>query len=270
MKLDYLLLPAATLLLWIPSAVIASSAIRSKLRQASRRHHEGISSLLRSYPNWIDLIRGAGCVWLLTYLLSNVPNGKSDLATVYLVTKFIILAIGVVVQCLLPGKPLRVVGPVFYLIGLTLVLSGPQVGGFALVLGLTCALMFRRLTLVFLFSPAFTILFGKIFGQLGLSQVVNAALLVLPLFLSFALNVRVSYVRRPLSDSNDASGRELEEPSADEEPIGGGTISPIFGNAAAPTQASSSERAPVIAQILQLSAVGKVHTESGARPASAG
>jgi hypothetical protein len=270
MNLDYVLLPAATLGLWVPSAAIASSAIRNKLRQASRRRHDGISSLLRSYPNWIDLARGAGCAWLLTYLLSSVPAGKSELATVYMVTKFIILAIGVIAQCILIGRPIRVVGPVFYLIGLTMVLSGPQVGAFALILGLTCALMFQRLTLLFLFAPAFTILFGKVFGQLGLPQVVNAALLALPLFLSFALNVRLSYVRRPLPDSNDMGGREVEEIQSDEESVESASITPIFGTSGVPSQVTSTERTPVIAQLFQLSSVGEQRSQSDARPASVG
>jgi|GEM_PF-3799671 len=271
MNLDYLLLPAAIIGLWIPSAVFSSSAIRSKLRQASRRHHDGLFSLARSYLNWIDLARGAGFAWLLTFVLSNVPTGKNELALVYMIAKFAVFAVGVFAQCILIGKPVRIIGPVFYLSGISLVVSGPQVAGFALFLALTCALMFQRLSYAFVFTPVFLILFSKVFGQLGLAVVVNAGLFALPIFLSFAMNVRLSYVRRPLSDASGNGEREADEVPAEEESAENASITPIFGASAATINVSKIQQAGndrAIAQFMTLGSDDRQNPSANGRSAS--
>lgn len=197
MTRDYLFLGIALLALWLPTAVVLTRPAREKIRQASRRQDDGLLSLLRSPYSWIDLIRSAGGAWLAKESVFHFSAGQDDLALVFLAAQALLFLVAVLAQTLWLGSPVRFIGPLFFLLGLTLVVSGPKVGGFALALGLTCALMTRRLSLAFLFVPAFLVVFGKLFGQFGLSLLVNAAIFVLPLALAFSFGVRLSYIRRP-------------------------------------------------------------------------
>jgi len=194
---DYLLLGLALIALCLPTAVVLPGSTRERIRRAVRRQDDGLLSLLRSPFNWIDLLRGAGGAWLAKSTVFHFSSGQDEMAMVFLAAQSLIYLVAVLAQTLWLGSPLRFIGPLFFLIGLTLVIAGVQVGGFAVALGLTCALMMRRLSLVFLFVPVFLAVFGKLFGQLGLSLIVNAAIFVLPLALAFSFGVRLSYIRRP-------------------------------------------------------------------------
>jgi hypothetical protein len=84
---------------------------------------------------------------------------------------------------------------VFFLTGLTLALSGAMTGGFALVLGLSCALMIGRLSAVFALVPAALIAFGFLFQEFNVMVGFNAAAYALPAFAAFAIGARISFVR---------------------------------------------------------------------------
>jgi len=197
MNSDYVLLGLALIALCVPTAVVLPTSTRERIRRAARRQDDGLLSLLRSPFNWIDLLRGAGGAWLTKSTVFHFSSGQDDLALVFLVAQSLIYLVAVLAQTLWLGSPLRFIGPLFFLTGLTLVVAGVQVGGFALALGITCALMMRRLSLVFLFVPVFLGVFGKLFGQLGLGLIVNAAIFAIPVALAFSFGVRLSYIRRP-------------------------------------------------------------------------
>jgi hypothetical protein len=85
---------------------------------------------------------------------------------------------------------------VFFLTGMTLAISGATTGGFALIIGFSCALIFRRLSAVFVLVPAALIAFGFLFGEFEAMTAFNAAAYGLPAFLAFTFGTRISFVRR--------------------------------------------------------------------------
>jgi hypothetical protein len=198
MNFDYVLLPLGLVCLGIPAPVMCSDRVREKLRQPARRHESGIVSLLRSGVNWIDLVRGAAGAWLVQHVFRVAHGGQDDLATTFLIAQLATLFIGVVAQTIWIDRSPRILGPAFFLAGLTLVVSGPLVGGFALVLGFAAALMLRRLSLAFAFVPASLLAFGLLFHQLGLPVLFNAGAFALPAFLAFASGSRIAFARRPV------------------------------------------------------------------------
>jgi hypothetical protein len=109
-----------------------------------------------------------------------------------------LLCIGVMAQTVWFSPKLLPIGPTFYLVGLTLMLCGPMVGCFGLVLGYTSALMLRRLSLSFFFVPASLAAFALLFHRFGLMTVFNALAFALPMLLAFALGERIAYARRPV------------------------------------------------------------------------
>jgi hypothetical protein len=195
MNLEYLLLPLGVVLLVIPTAVICGPRMRTKLDQPARRRNEGLVSLVRSRINWIDLLRGAAGAWLVQKPFQDSISSQDELATTFLIVQLLALFAGVLAQTLWIRKPIRVIGPVFFLTGITLAISGALSGGFALVLGLSCALMIGRLSMVFSLVPAALIGFGLLFQEFSVMTAFNAAAYALPAFLAFTFGTRISFVR---------------------------------------------------------------------------
>jgi hypothetical protein len=195
MNLEYLLLPVGLALLAVPTAVICGSKMRETLGQPARRHNEGLISLVRSRINWIDLVRGAAGAWLVQKPFEDSLSPQDELAPSFLAVQLAILFTGVLAQTLWLRKPARVIGPVFFLTGLTLALSGPLTGGFALVLGFSCALIFGRLSSVFSLVPVALVGFGLLFNEFGVMTAFSAAAFALPAFLAFTFGIRISFVR---------------------------------------------------------------------------
>lgn len=217
MNPDYILLLLALIGLWTPIYIFSSSSVKTKLRLAIRRRDDGLGSLLRSKLNWLDLIRGVACAWLIQNSVFQFEEGQDELALVFTFVKLAILAIAVLAQTVRIARTSCIIGPVFFLTGVTLAVSGPLVGGFALVLAFTLSLMLRRLSFLFIICPVCLAIFSVVFGRLGLTTVFNAGLFALPLFLSFAMGVRLSFVRRTetspsaLSAAQTASIRVAED-----------------------------------------------------------
>jgi hypothetical protein len=198
MNPEYYLLPLALLCLWTPAVVVSSAEVREKLRQQVRRHDDGFTSLLRNWVNWLDLGRSAAGAWMLQRVVSTFSVGQDDLTTTILCIHLATLTIGVLAQTMWFSQKPLVIGPAFYLVGLTFVICGPQVGFFGLALGYTCALMLRRLSLSFFFIPAALVAFALLFHRFGLITVFNAAAFALPVLIAFALGQRIAYARRPV------------------------------------------------------------------------
>jgi hypothetical protein len=146
--------------------------------------------------NWFDLLRGAAGAWLIQKPFQDSLSSQDELAPTFLAVQMAVLLVGVLAQILWLRRPIRVIGPVFYLTGLTLALSGPLTGGFALVMGFSCALIFGRLSAVFSLVPASLVAFGFLFHEFSVMTAFNAGAYALPAFLAFSFGTRISFVRR--------------------------------------------------------------------------
>jgi hypothetical protein len=202
----FLLLPLAILVLWTPAAAISSSEVKERLRKPIRRRDEGLASLTRCGLNWIDLARGAFGGWLIQHEVLTYHAGQDDLGMVHTVVLYSVLLVAVLAQMIWIDRPVRIIGPAFFFTGLTLAVSGPMIGGFALLLGITCGLMLRRLSLAFVFVPVGLVAFSLLFDSFSALILFNAAIFALPTMLAFALGARVAYVRRPAGSRGKGAG----------------------------------------------------------------
>jgi hypothetical protein len=212
-----ILLPFAVVCLWTPTALVSSPQIRERLRKPARRRDEGIASLARCWLNWVDLARAALGAWLLQSEVLAFRAGQDDTGQVYTVALYAVLFVAVIAQTLWIGRPVRIIGPAFFISGLTVVLCGPMIGIFALLLGFASALVLRRLSLSFAFVPLSLVGFGLIFHKIGAMVIFNAALFALPVLLAFAFGVRVSFVRRR-NDAHSGSDPDYTETQTEVEP----------------------------------------------------
>jgi hypothetical protein len=198
MTVAYVLLPLGVLLLAVPSTLLTSASVRKKMRNTARRHEFGLTSLARTLVNWIDLFRAAAGAWIIQYALPLGASGQTELSIADLSAQLTIVTLVVVAQTVWLDRPVRIIGPLFFLSGLALVLCGPLVGVFALSLGIGCALMLRRLSLAFFFVPAAIIGFGRLFGRIEIMMFATAASFLLPTILSFGTRSRLAFARRPI------------------------------------------------------------------------
>jgi len=192
----------------VPTPVFCGAKMRERLDRPARRRDEGFSALVRSWINWADLLRGAAGAWLVQKPFQDSISSQDELATTFLVVQVLVLFLGVVAQTLWLHRPVRVIGPLFFVTGLTLAISGPLTGAFALVLGFCCSLMIGRLSAVFSLVPIGLIGFGFLFGEFGVMTAFNAVAFALPAFLAFTFGTRISFVRRTV-EARDRDVREV-------------------------------------------------------------
>jgi len=235
MTLDYVLVPVGLICLGVPATLFTPSKVKEKMRSGARRREDCFKSLVRmgcSPGNWIDLVRAGVGAWAIQHVLSAAKSGQDELALTYMVAKLALIALCAAAQTVWLDRPLRVIGPLFYLTSLSLVFCGPLVAGFALTLGLGCAFILRHMSLVFVLVPAGLVAFGALFRELDLMTIAVAVAFSLPAFLSFALRTRITYAFKPIDvvvAVASETGAEATTPAAPEVPTEN-LISPDFTN----------------------------------------
>jgi hypothetical protein len=221
MNLAYVTVPVGIVLLCLPTTLISPQKLKDKMRQAARRHESGMGSIARARINWIDLFRAAAGAWMVQYGLP-VGGSGDDQNMAFEIAQIAIFSLAVLMQTIWIDKPVRIIGPLFYFTGLSLVVCGPLVAGLAIALGLGCALMLRRLRIVFLITPAVLLSFAYLFREMGAMMMIMAGAFALPAFLSFALGIRIAFARRPATDTNNSSYTRPYDPTSrsfgDEDP----------------------------------------------------
>jgi len=239
MNLEFILVPIGIALIVVPTVVVCGAKMRERLAQPARRHNEGLGSLVRCPMNWIDLLRGAAGAWLVQKPFQDTVSAQDELAPTLILVQLGILLVGVLAQTLWLRRPVRVIGPVFFLAGLTLALCGVRTGGFALALGFSCALMFGRLSPVFSIVPLALVGFGFLFNELDVMTAFNSAAFALPAFIAFTSDTRMSFVRR-VSEVPGRSVRAIRAQQPAAPPDAGNVIRPDFAHPPVP----APKRAP--------------------------
>jgi hypothetical protein len=215
MIVNYWLLPFALLLLWFPRQwlrlgrkVIRSSAPRNLGQPVVERDAQDASISLKSEIgkacNWVDLARAAAGAVAVNYACFAVELGaaKSIAPTVFAL-KCVLLVIAVLVQAIRLESRVRLVAPIFFILGLSFGLIGWQSALFAFVTVWTCNRAIPSAG-VFLFAAAsFQIVFGILLArELFDYQLLSAGLAILPLILSGMLKRPLVQLNKPPQRKN--------------------------------------------------------------------
>ena len=214
MIVNYWILGLALLLLWFPRQWLrlggkvlgrntahqpAQPSVERDLRDASI----SFKSEIGKARNWVDLARAAaGAVALNSACFAVELGAAKSIAPTIFALKGVLLLIAVLVQAIRLESRVRLVAPIFFVLGLSFGLIGWQSALFAFVTVWTCNLVIPNAG-VFLFAAAsFQIAFGLLLARGLLTyQLLSACLAILPLILSGMLN-------RPLVQLNKPSGRK--------------------------------------------------------------
>lgn len=194
MQIEWFFLVLAAVLL-LPPMPMAQSLRRFVLK-SRRNASASITDMLGPWQNWADVARATAGVYVLMVLAVKVDPEIEGAALKALVLQGGTLAIGVVVQSIRYSGELRIVAPVFYLSGITLLLPGLTTGGFAVFTGWLFAVGSQ--------SPKYSLPImgiaaaagGYVLGNLGLPLILNCGLIFLPMFLAFMARQPLVFVAR--------------------------------------------------------------------------
>lgn len=194
MKVDPLSLALALLLLWTPIMLFVRQSMRDRLKNPIRNRSATIGRMILTPLNWIDMARAATGLWVLRELGVTIEPGVLGLGMLMLLVYAGVLAIGVLFQTIWHDDELIIMGPIFYIAGATVLLVSWQVGLFAILLGVTLAQMFGRLSWLFTFVPFLFLVFAELFGGLGLSLAIAAGLYLLPMLIAVGAQTPVAFM----------------------------------------------------------------------------
>ncbi|HAM71709.1 MAG TPA: hypothetical protein DCM86_08715 [Verrucomicrobiales bacterium] len=206
------LLAPAMLLLWVVLPIRGGR--REPADEPLRRDAERPSprAMARAWQNWVDLARACAGTLLVVNAIPLAPGAPADWARHATVIKAVVLGVGVLLQVVRWGHGIQLYAPCFYLTGLTPLLSGPLIGGFACLFGWLFVLGMgeTRILLLLIAGMAGVSAFG--FGQLDVWVVLNAALLLSPLFVSFLAGRFPLHVCRGLRPAVPVMANSLQAP----------------------------------------------------------
>lgn len=185
MRIDYLFLTLAVVLLWLPLAALLGRRVRRELRNPARGSLVTLPALLCSPWAWFDLLRAGGGMWLLIHQVvpKSLPTDTPPSQTAIWALRVAVpcaLLLGAWSQTMLTGSRRLRLAPLFYLFGITVVLLPWQISLFGGVLGFTLTAMLRRWQLVFWLLPATLLAAAALFRMLNLAVALIAVLYVLP------------------------------------------------------------------------------------------
>lgn len=194
MIVEWLYLAVAVVLLLVPLPMKESE--RRYVMRSRRNATSNATLMLPMWQNWVDLVRAGVGAYVLVHLAIRADPAVAGAGTKLVALHGSVLAAGLLVQSVRVGEEFRLICPIFYLCGLTLVLSGYDVGGFAVFVGWLFAVGGGRAAYqlpimgVALAAGAYTL------GNLQLPLILNVVLIFLPLFLAFVFRQPMAYVAR--------------------------------------------------------------------------
>ncbi len=133
MTIYWPLMLVAAVLLWTPAFL--PSPMNRRLSQGRRIFPPTVVGMLRAWPNWLDAARAGAGTYLLTGPALTVDPQAAGAEFTALCVRFGVLALGLLIQTVRFKTEVVFLSPIFYLCGLTLVLPGYEVGGFAVFVG---------------------------------------------------------------------------------------------------------------------------------------
>jgi hypothetical protein len=189
---------------------VLSSELRRVVSSARRSAALRAASLARPWQNWLDLIRAILGTWVLVELAIAPAPGKGGVGqSKILLVQFGILAVALVFQIMRldlktsrSEQKLQLLAPIFYLCGITLVLSG-LTGVFAVFVGWVFAISSKNPAYQLPAMGTALLAGGYVFG-LGLMLAGNLALILVPFFEAFVLRKRLVFVGRETRFPNSA------------------------------------------------------------------
>jgi hypothetical protein len=188
---QFLLLSLALLLPPMP----LSPSVRRYVVSVRRNAYASIPAMLKQWQNWVDLIRAGLGVYVLTQFAC-VPDPEiKGAAFKTLVFEGVVLSAALIPQMVRLGSTIRLIAPIFYLCGLTLVLAGYIDGGFAVFTGWLFAIGGKRPAFeIPIMGLALPVVEYVLDSTLSFPVILNCALIFMPSLLSILFQKPLAFI----------------------------------------------------------------------------
>ena len=181
MSLSWPYFLAALVLLWTPLIRCLGRSRRRHLLHPECNGHISPAALLVVGWNWLDMVRAGAGAWVLVTYAILPPLDTKESALPSIIARVIVLGIGVGVQAIGNNTRFdRLMAPIFYLLGFSVVLLPWQTAVFGGLLALVLADMLRGWIHLFWLMPVCLVAGLKLFGDLGVPALMSAALWAIP------------------------------------------------------------------------------------------
>jgi hypothetical protein len=194
MKIDWNILLLAVLLLWTPMVALIGAETRARWVHPVRAWRMTFLRLVLTPVNWIDFCRAVAGAWLLWHPAINVDASSAHGEATALALRIAILAMAVLLQSGWIADRFIVLGPTFFLLGITVVVAPWPVWFYGFVAGLIAAATLGRCRW-HLATVALSIALSAVgFGLLGAGSMVTALLWLVPLLLSGTAHEPIAFL----------------------------------------------------------------------------
>lgn len=210
--LDHALLLLAVLLLCLPFPTLSKRfRVHSLLTRYSR---PDLGAVTGNWKNWVDMLRGAVASYVAIEAILALSASLVEWEWIATWVALGVLLLGVTFQTFRLPTPITLVGPIFYLSGLTLVLPGYFEGAFAVLFGWIFAFSAKDLRFQL---PAMGIALGLVgfFNEsLNLLLLSNILLVCFPLLASLLSGKRLVFLTRETRGIRKAASVSLLGPKS--------------------------------------------------------
>jgi hypothetical protein len=185
MRIHWYSLLSGVFVLWFPTLLLRLG--KGQRIEEARLGTVSLPQMLRSWGNWVNLLRAMLGAWLLLTVSFEAAEDDRFAAKIILLTQGALLLIGVLLQMACFARIKAFFAPVFYLTGITIVLPGWECGAFAAAVAWGFALALRDVRHLLLIMAIALGVGGWFLSASKLLWVLNLCLIFTPLLLSVLL-----------------------------------------------------------------------------------
>ncbi len=210
MEINWTYLVIALLLLWIPAAFFYPADSKERFVSNVYGFDYNLFNYIGAWQNWLDGLRAFAGAFCLIHLAIFPDDSVENTEQWMLGLKAAVLGIAVVLQTVHKNRIFFFLTPMFYLWGVTFVLSDWVLAVYAIVAGLCASVMSNSLDLKLWITAGVLAVFGYLLHGINPNVFLNVVLVVIPLALVYSFNSHLVALTA-YSDPEDDEDDDTEE-----------------------------------------------------------
>jgi len=188
MEINWTYFVIAILLLWIPAPFFYPADAKERFVSNVYGFDYNLFNYLGAWQNWLDGLRGFAGAFCLFHLALFPDDNVENTHYWMLGLQAGVLGVAVVLQTIHKNRIVFFLAPMFFLWGITFVLSDWVLAIYAIVAGLCASVMSNSLDLKLWITAGVLAVFGYLLDGINAHVFLNVALVVVPLTLVYSFN----------------------------------------------------------------------------------
>ena len=189
MEINWIYLVSAILLLWIPAPFFFPAEAKERFVANVYGFDYSLSSYLSAWQNWLDGLRGFAGGYCLVHLAVFPDPAVEHANYIVMGTLAAVFAIAVIAQTVHRSDGVVFFhAPIFFLWGVTLILSGWVLGIYVIIAGLCTSFMSDSVEVKLWITILVLTVFGFLLKGISLMVALNVGLFIIPFALAYSSN----------------------------------------------------------------------------------